>query len=58
MITAREYKKQLGYINAQIEMNKQTLRDNGHATHSPQNLLVDIMGIQRAYETLEDRLRR
>lgn len=44
-------------VQAEIDFNKKVLTDNGHTRHHPLNLLVDIMGIQRAHENAPERNR-
>lgn len=44
-------------VQAEIDFNKKVLTDNGHTRHHPLNLLVDIMGIQRAQENSPERNR-
>lgn len=44
-------------VQAEIDFNKKVLTDNGHTRHHPLNLLVDIMGIQRAQENAPERNR-
>lgn len=42
----------------EIEFNKRVLLEHGHKEYHPLNLLVDIMGIQRAHENAPERNRR
>ena len=42
-------------VETEYEFQKRVLQENGHSTHEPLNLLVDIAGFQRAFDNMPER---